>query len=1131
MGEVPTKPGQGAPKVRNALDDTIRAEPSLQPTEGATATSSIPAAERYQLGAELGRGGMGRVVEAFDVQLGRTVALKEALPKGGPSVARRMVREVQLTARLEHPSIVPLYDAGTTVDGRPFYVMRRVTGRPLDQLMAQAAGLGERLTLVPAVLAAIDAVAHAHRRGVIHRDLKPANILVGELGETVVIDWGLAKVIGEDYDKPGTTIDPTGAAGRAVGVPTPRDPATPIAAASDSLRTQLGSVFGTPGFMAPEQARGEELDPRGDVYALGATLYQLLAGAPPHSGTSATEVIANTGSREVTPVDVVAPGAPPELVAIVGKALAFDPRDRYPDAGALGEDVRRFLAGQLVAAHRYTPRQRIARFARRQRAPLSVAALALVTLAVLAWIGVHRIVEERDAATEARELATRSRQAAEHARDELQRRADQLVVLQARGLVDSNPTHAAAVLKELPDTSQRLGDARAVAQAAIVRGVAWTMPSSDQLTVFAQLSLDARFLLQTTRDGMVRVVDLDHRRPVIARQYRNDARALWVGKAVLVTGPSASPELLDPFAGASRGLAVGPITWAVASDAGDRVAFLDGHDEAQVLEVGPGTALPLWPGHRVTAIQIAADGRWIALADAASVIVVDPTGRELTRHAGPAQRLFVSRFDELGVALRDSIAICKLSPRPTWTDIDLKPQAPALAIDFLFRGHELDIFVSTGKILAWNGSRLWERLRLDGLSFALQEAAGDLLVAPGNDGKLHVSNDLVTGSLHLPTPLTNLKVLARAGAPRVVALGRGLIVGFDLAASFPEQLHLPRNLVGGVFVDDDTLLMGQSVGGGWQWYDLRTRRSTPAPFEPRGITAILDVDPGDGRVLIRDTANDARLALLRKGAAAPLAIAHGPSVWGRLMPHNTVLFGGGNGRVIATIDGAPPHEVVKLDGIVDGAVAIGATRFAAVSSGGELVRGNLATGELVRARLQPGPTDVLAADHNGRVLLAQDTRLLLWDRDIVELARLDQRIIGIIPLDDGALLELADHSMLRTALVVGAAQKQVMAASAQSPLISADRRLAIGPSVNGQVVVVELATQATWDLPAYHAAFDLIAISPTARRFVASGFGQLALWTLPLAPPELGPWLDEHTNAATDADHALAWPWQLAQRP
>src|SRR4051812_43557724 len=139
MAEVPTKPGHGAPQARNALEDTIAAEPSLEPPpEPTAAMKSIPTAERYRLGAELGRGGMGRVVEAFDLQLGRTVALKEVLPRGGPIVARRFAREVQLTARLEHPSIVPLYDAGVTADGRPFYVMRRGSGPPPHPPKARA---------------------------------------------------------------------------------------------------------------------------------------------------------------------------------------------------------------------------------------------------------------------------------------------------------------------------------------------------------------------------------------------------------------------------------------------------------------------------------------------------------------------------------------------------------------------------------------------------------------------------------------------------------------------------------------------------------------------------------------------------------------------------------------------------------------------------------------------------------------------------------------------------------------------------------------------------------------------------------------------------------------------------------
>src|SRR5437588_1139251 len=180
MAEPPrSTPSSDDPERRtSSLDDTMPA-PELRDTH-----EPPPSGERYRFGAELGRGGMGRVVEAFDTHLGRTVAFKEVLPKGGAAIARRFRREVQITARLEHASIVPLYDAGTMPDGRPYYVMRRVTGRPLDEMVARARGLPERLALLPNALAAIDAIAHAHKRGVIHRDLKPANSLVGEPGQT-----------------------------------------------------------------------------------------------------------------------------------------------------------------------------------------------------------------------------------------------------------------------------------------------------------------------------------------------------------------------------------------------------------------------------------------------------------------------------------------------------------------------------------------------------------------------------------------------------------------------------------------------------------------------------------------------------------------------------------------------------------------------------------------------------------------------------------------------------------------------------------------------------------------------------------------------------------------------------------
>ncbi len=1119
MGEVPTKRGRGAPPperhappeqrrapVLEPVDDTLRADPSTDgmpdASESSTAVRSLASADRYRLGAELGRGGMGRVVEAFDLQLGRTVALKEVLPRGGAGVARRFAREVQLTARLEHPSIVPLYDAGTTIDGRPFYVMRRVSGRPLDQVMAQAVGLGERLTLLPAMLAAIDAVAHAHRRGVIHRDLKPANILVGELGETIVIDWGLAKVIGEEDDKPGALL----------------------AQASDSLRTQMGSVFGTPGFMAPEQARGEELDPRGDVYALGATLYQLLGGAPPHPGTSATDVIAKTSSVEVVPLNVVAPGAPPELVAIVGKALAFDPAGRYADAGALGEDVRRFLAGQLVAAHRYTPRQRVTRFARRHRAPLGVAALAMISVAVLSWVSVHRIVHERDVANAARAEAAAGRAAEQTEREKAVRRADQLIVMQARGLLDKNPTHAAAVLKELTESSPRQPDARAVAQAAVIRGAAWTMAGPEALTVLCELTADGKFLLQVTRDGLIRVWDLDRRSLVVSRTYTVDVRATWVGSSVLIVREQAAPQLFDPFTSALTELPVPTMLWPVAATA-ERIAFVDGQHEAHVLELASQTTTPLWPGHPVRELAIAPDGAWIALGDPAGLVVVDPRGRELTRHAGPVARIAVSQTGELAFLAERKVVMATLAPRPVWRELALTEWGQALPIDLTFRARGVDVYLSNGKVIEWNGTWTRELLTLSGLSFHLLAAGSGVVIAPATDAKLHFANELVTGELHLPTPLVMPRYAARPGTSRLVAVGTGMIVGFDLSDSLPA--HLPREAgTVATFIDDDTLLLWRQQGGTWEWYDLGSKTSTKLTYEPLGLAAVIDIDRRDGRVLIRGLLGDTGLVLLRKGTRDVRRLVDGPTAWARLLPDG-VMFGTGDGRVLVQREGGTPRELVKLAGVIETAIVVGDQRFAAVSSTGELVRGGLAGDALERGQAPPGPPPLLAADAAGRLLLAQEQRLFAWDQQLVVVAQLDQRITSIVPTAGGALLELVDHSMVRTALD-GQRATPIVGASSHAPLVSGDGRLVLSQTVNAQVVVAELSAtgHAIWDLPVYYNALELLSVAPTTRRFVQGGMASVVLWTLPLAADDLRPWLDERTNAIIDGEHGLAWPWQ-----
>lgn len=348
---------------------------------------------RYVVRGELARGGMGRILDAWDRRHGRAVAIKVLLHRT-PALAARFERETALTARLQHPSIVALYDSGTLPGGEPFFVMKRVHGTSLATAIGDARSEAERHALLHAVLAATEALAYAHEQGVVHRDLKPANVLVGMHGETVVIDWGLAKQLRGDEED-------VAADGHGHGRETEGD--EPASVPADL--TAHGQALGTPCYMPPEQARGEPVDERADVYALGAMLYHVLAGEPPFAGSSSRGVVDALLSGPPAPLDARAPHCPPDLAAIVAKAMARDPADRYASARDMALDLRRHSLGQLVSAHQYSVAALLGRWARRHRTLLSMAALLAASVAATAGVGVHRVVKERDRADRARVLA------------------------------------------------------------------------------------------------------------------------------------------------------------------------------------------------------------------------------------------------------------------------------------------------------------------------------------------------------------------------------------------------------------------------------------------------------------------------------------------------------------------------------------------------------------------------------------------------------------------------------------------------------------------------------------------------------------------------------------------------------
>ena len=357
---------------------------TLSPTADADGDlESLPRVDPagYALGLEINRGGMGRILAARDLRVGRPVAVKELLGRA-PKLAARFEREARVTARLQHPGIVPIYEIGQWPDGTPFYSMRMVLGRTLLEAIDAAPTLSARLALLPKVIAATEAVAFAHAQRVIHRDLTPSNVLVGAYGETVVIDWGLAKDLSQDAE------------------PDPDDEDDPPAGGSTERLTNAGAVIGTAAYMPPEQAHGAPVDERADVYALGAILYHLLAGAAPYRAKSTRELLRDVRTGPPPSIGELAPGAPRDLVSIVDKAMARELDARYPSARELTEELNRFQTGRMVAAHAYSGLERALRVLRRNRAVVSVAALALVLLGAMSTIAVTRVLRSR---TEARE--------------------------------------------------------------------------------------------------------------------------------------------------------------------------------------------------------------------------------------------------------------------------------------------------------------------------------------------------------------------------------------------------------------------------------------------------------------------------------------------------------------------------------------------------------------------------------------------------------------------------------------------------------------------------------------------------------------------------------------------------------
>ena len=398
-------------RIRHAPD----ALESLTPQSAALERmlpDALRGGHRHEIGDLVAEGGMGAILSARELPLDRTVAMKVMREAGSETAIARFVNEARLTGQLEHPNIVPVHEFGVDEDDHPYYTMKFVRGSTLRDVLA-AIGAGDPAVVQRHPLAQLvtvfqkvcDAVAFAHSKGIVHRDLKPENIMLGEYGEVLVMDWGLAKQADGEHE--------------------------------GSARTLAGECLGTPHYMAPEQARGEGADTRSDIYALGAILHSILHLHPPVSGSTVAEVLENVIAGRIEPAPAEPPprGArplphlpghrvPASLAAVACRAMALQPADRYANVGALQAEIAAYHGGFATTAENAGIWKLLGLALQRYRREARVLALSLALLAagaIYAFVKVSRertraesaLLELRDSApvfaAQARSLASQER--------------------------------------------------------------------------------------------------------------------------------------------------------------------------------------------------------------------------------------------------------------------------------------------------------------------------------------------------------------------------------------------------------------------------------------------------------------------------------------------------------------------------------------------------------------------------------------------------------------------------------------------------------------------------------------------------------------------------------------------------
>ncbi len=779
-----------------------------------TLPSGISSTNKFTLVEELGRGGMGLILRGRDKVLHRDVALKVIRDPTDEVQRERFIKEAQITGQLEHPNIVPVHEFGVDQSGRIFFAMKLVRGRTLAEIIdghrAEDADVLRDFPLsrlVTILIQVCHAVAFAHSRGVIHRDLKPSNIMLGDFGEVVLMDWGLAKVGAVDVPEPAS-----------VGDDTPAPNQHPTVRRLDD--TQDGSVLGTPMYMPPEQALGQigKLDERSDIYALGAILYELLTLRPPVEGDNIKDVLARVSQGDIDTPERAAPNReiPRDLSAVAMKALALKPEHRYGDAATMRKDLELFLDGRMVSAREDNLLEVLARFVRRHHIASVAVGLAVVLLVSVVVFGYlandaqrHRAESERqraevlqraaeeqgaravasgEVAEAERQRAITAQQQAEEQRriaDGTRQRADAALESESRLRQRSEYTaHLASLSLANEQIARRDYDAASTSLDSCplnLRDWAWRRLAllchrhlaqfNDHVGAVRHLCLgdEGRLMASAGDDGSLVVSEIGSRQHVMEFAIAATALAMAQDRPLLVAADATKVLLIDVRAGqVVAQIPVAGITVIAIAPDGGRVVLGDGDGDLWGWNTATGqhqTVVHL--PSTVTALTLTSDGGVIAGTQSGDVasFAVDATPRWQRNLPGAvlalsAQGLALAKDSRTRhLAVYDATSGTALATVATGN-----PSAPVVTAGAFSADGQRFVVVGDDRT-----ARVFTSLDAAPV-VTLEGHAGAVLTATFSDGHTRLLSASMDGSVRLwdATRALDVRQLAPANRPTVV---------------------------------------------------------------------------------------------------------------------------------------------------------------------------------------------------------------------------------------------------------------------------------------------------------------------------------------------------------------------------